>query len=59
MRYSAKEGTKNILAQSISPHTGNKEFRCYEAKIQESEKATVAGRGHFWLEHIEDCGGCL
>ena len=28
-----------LNAQSILPHAGNKEFRCYETKIVESEKA--------------------
>ena len=41
-----------------------KEFRCYEAKIEESEKAgshRESNPGHLSLErHIEDCGvgGC-
>ena len=46
-----------------------KEFRSYEVKIEESEKASShreSNPGHFWLEppakntHTEDCrvGGC-
>ena len=31
-----------LNAQSILSHAGNNELRCYEAKIEESEKAAAA-----------------
>ena len=31
-----------LNAKSILPYTGNNELRCYEAKIEESEKAAAA-----------------
>ena len=40
----------HILAQSILTHA---EFRCYEAKIEKSEKAgscQESNSGHLWLE---------
>ena len=39
-----------LYAQSILPHAGNK-GRCYEAKIEESEKTGhELNPGHLWLE---------
>ena len=44
------EKNVHILAQSILPCA---EFRCYEAKIERSEKASSrqeSNPGHLWLE---------
>ena len=46
-------GFLTLNAQSILPHNESKGVRCYEAKIEESEKADShreSNPGHIWLE---------
>ena len=50
----SKQHTDLLKPQSILPHAGINEFRCYEAKTEESEKGPGSRResnpGHLWLE---------